>query len=396
MAFGKSISFWLILCLFAPLIARFYANPELTPLFMICATGLLFDGAMSAKAYVAIKEMKFPKWAMINHGGAIFGVAVTVALSFLMKDVWALAIGYAAESFGRCVLSFVICPYLPPFKWNRAAVKDLLRFSKNVFGLSLLNLVFARSDVFVIAKLRSTADLGLYTMAVYFVQTPANFLMNLLGQTIMPTFARIQGNVARVNRILLQVTAAIVVIGMPLLVFVAFYARALLTLAYGHRYAEAAGALIVASGVALLNLVNGQITSVFFANGQPHLHRRSILIMAGAMLVLVYPFVLWFGLIGGQLACLAAMAAGFVFQAYRVHVLNQLNLTAYAGIFVKSAGLSLVIAAVCYAARFFVLPERPLPNLVCGIAGCLLTYGAAYPVLRRAVIQLMGGQSAAV
>ena len=116
------------------------------------------------------------------------------------------------------------------------------------------------------------------------VQTPTGFLMNLLGQTLLPAFSQVQEDKERTNRILIQVTSALVLIGMPALVFIIFCGHSLLTLAYGHRYGAAAGPLIVASFVALFNAVNGQVTSIFYAKGQPHLHRRCVVIMAICMM----------------------------------------------------------------------------------------------------------------
>jgi O-antigen/teichoic acid export membrane protein len=389
MSFGRALSFWAVLFAVAPWIARFYGNPELSPLFRVCAAGLLFDGAMSAKVYVAIKEMKFQKWAVINHVGGICGVLFTIGLSYFIRDVWALVIGYTAESAARCTLSFFICPFCPQLKWNGAATRDLWKFSRRMFGLSFLNLIFSRTDIFVLAKLNSAADLGLYTMAVYLVQTPTSFVMNLLGQTILPAFARVQDDHARMNRILLQVTSALVLVGMPAFVFAFFCGRSLLTLAYGARYGAAAGPLIVAAAVALLNLLNGQITSVFFATGRPHLHRVCIIFMAGTMVILIYPFVHRFGIIGGQLACLAAITVGFLFQIYRVSRLTGLNLSSYGGLFLVAAGVSLSAVAVCLGARYIFLSQRPVPSVLFGVAGCLLAYSFAAMIFWRGKQKLL-------
>lgn len=63
----------------------------------------------------------------------------------------------------------------PSLRWNKDAARDLLRSSRGLFGLSFLNLIFARADICVLAKLYSPSALGLYTMAIYLVQTPHEF-----------------------------------------------------------------------------------------------------------------------------------------------------------------------------------------------------------------------------
>jgi lipopolysaccharide exporter len=388
MAFGRAVSFWAILSALSPLIARFYGNPDLRPLFLVSAIGVLIDGAMSSRAYVAIREMKFRKWAIINHGGAIVGVLVTLVLSFLIRDVWALVIGYGAESVGRVTLSYFVCPYLPPRRPPIAAIRDLLRFSKKAFGLSLLNLVFARTDIFVLAKMFSPAELGLYTMAIYLVQTPTGFVMNLLSQTLLPTFSQFQDDNSRTNRVLIQVTSAILLVGMPALIFISLCSHSLLGLLYGHRYATAAGPLIVASFVAILNAVNGQVTIVYYAKGIPQLHRRCVLITSVTMVVLIYPLVKEYGLLGGQLAALVAITAGFLFQVVRLRGLTGLGIVKYAKAFVVFGGISLAIAVLCLGTRTLAPLDHPVPNIFLGILACAIACGLGLLVFSRSGLRL--------
>jgi O-antigen/teichoic acid export membrane protein len=383
MAFGRAATFWAIVSTIAPVIAKFYGNHDLTALFRVAAIGVLFDGAISSRAYVAIKEMKFRKWAIVNHGGAIAGVFATLALSFLLRSVWALILGYCAESVGRFVLSYIVCPFLPPRRLPVAAIRDLLKFSKLAFGLSLLNLIFARTDVFVLAKMFPPADLGLYTMAIFLVQTPTSFVMNLLGQTLLPTFSRIQEDRVRTNRVLMKVTSVLVLVGMPALIFVAISGRSLLGLLYGPRYSACTGPLIVASFVALLNAINGQITIVFYAKGMPQLHRRCVLITATSMIVLIYPFVLWFGLLGGQLAALVAITAGFLFQVARLRELTMLGVAQYLKAFVFLGAISAVVVAVCVSLRAVTAAGNPVSNILIGVLACSAAAGLGLVTLLR-------------
>ncbi len=374
---GRSVSFYTVMFFSAPLVSHFYTNGEITALLRAAAVGVLFEGALSSKAYVALKEMKFSKWAVINHGGGIAGVAITVILSLFIRDVWALVLGFAAENAARCILSYIVCPYCPPMGWDGEAIRDLLKFSRGLFGLSILNLIFSRADIFVLAKLYSPAELGFYAMAVYLIQTPASFVMNLLGQTFLPTYSHIQGDNSRMNRMLLQVTSLVASLGMPVLCFLFFCAHSFLTLVYGVRYGEASTPLILAACVSLLNIANSQITVMFYAKGLPQLHRRSVALMAILMVVLIYPFAKRFGLMGGQLACLVSITVGYFFQVERICKVTGLHLSSYLKICLTPALISLSVVAVCLATRSLAAEARPLSNIIFGIVGCLVAYGIA-------------------
>jgi O-antigen/teichoic acid export membrane protein len=381
LALGRAVSIAAFVCLVAPLLAKFYGNAEMTPLLRVATLAVVLDGAFSSKAYIAMKEMKFSRWAWINHGGGIIGILITITLSFFLRDVWALVIGVCAESAARCSLSFILCPFLPSFSWNKEAMQDLLRFSKGLFGLSFLNLVFARTDIFVLAKLYPAAQLGLYSMAIYLAQTPVNYLMNLLGQTMLPTFSQIQNDNSRVNRIIVQVSSLLLFLGVPVLVFVFFCGRSLLAIVFGQSYSAATAALIATCAVSLVNLLNSQITVVFYAKGRPQLHRRCVFIMALIMIVITYPFAKWFGLVGGQLACLLAVVVGYLFQVARVRGLTDLDLSRYWKSFPIAVGVSISVAAVCLGARLSPALGRPVPTIIVGVLGCLLAYGFSAAVL---------------
>jgi lipopolysaccharide exporter len=374
LSFLRAVSVACLLFLAAPWIAQFYGNPELKVLLRVIALTLILDGSASPLVCIAIKNLKFYRLAIISHGGGICGVIITVVLSYFIRNIWALVLGLIAESLCRTVLSYILYPYLPPFAWDGTAVRELFRFSRGLFGLSFLNLIFSRTDIFVMAKLYPATQLGLYAMAIYLAQTPMSFLMNTLGQTLLPTLSHLQQDQERVNRIVIKVSSLLVFLGLPALAFAYFCGRSLLTLAYGARYSTATNALTVACFVALLNLLNGQLTTVFYAKGLPQLHRRSVGLMAVIMMVIIYPCAKFIGIAGGQVACLIAVIVGYVFQLERVRKITGLNLREYARPILFSATISLAVVAVCLSAKLLAIPLQPITNIIVGITGCFVAY----------------------
>jgi O-antigen/teichoic acid export membrane protein len=383
MAFVRGLSTFSSLFLVAPWIARFYGNPELTPLLRVAVSGLLLEGAMSARAYVALKDMRFSRWAAIFHGGGIVGVVITIILSFFIRDVWALVIGTTSESVARCVLSYVICPWTPSFRADKEALRQLFKYSRGLFGLPLLNLIFMRTDVFVLGKLLPAAQLGLYTMGIALAQVPAGFASNVLYQIFVPTLSQIQGDKSRINRIVLQVTFLIATVGTPALVFAYFCGGSFLTLVYGRLYAVSAGPLFLAACAVLIGLANSQITGVFYAAGSPGLHRRCVGAMAVVMIILIYPLSKWLGPVGAQLASLISIMVGFGLQLERIRHLTALRISGYGLSIAWAVSLSAVVVVACLSGRLLVLPTSPLPNIMFGVVGCFFAYSLGGVMLLR-------------
>jgi lipopolysaccharide exporter len=396
MGMGRAICMYAIIFAMAPWVARFYGNTELRGLLRVALMSTLFEGAMSPRSILPQKEMKFGRWMAISNGGGICGVIVTVVLSFYLRDVWALAIGACSENAFRCLLSYILCPGLPSVGWDRHAARDLYKFSRAVVGLSFLNLIFSRTDIFVLGKLYSPTILGLYTMAVLLVQTPSSFLTSMMGQVLFPTFAHVQDDKDRINRILGVVTSWLVLLGIPGVVAIYLSGRSLLTVLYGARYVAAVGPLAVAALVVLLNVLNAAITCVFNGIGRPALHRRAVAASAVVMMLAIYPACRLFGFVGGQVAALLAIIVSYALQIMRMRDVSGLQPLRYGKSFLLPTIGAAGMLAVILGGRRLGLTTGPIADVTLCAGSCMATYGVcAWALLRGSKRQdhLYGAQT---
>ncbi len=381
---GRAIFSYFLIFSMAPWISRFYGRPELSGLLRVALLGILLSAAMSPRSILAQKDMKLARWAAITNGGGICGVILTVVLSLFIRDVWALAIGNCGEQAFRCLLSYVLCPGLPSRHWDGRAGREILTFSRGIFGLGFLNLLIARTDIFVLAKLYPSAALGLYTMAVSLVTTPSVFFTNVMGQSLIPAASIIQKDLERLNRILVEVTSWLILAGLPAVVSICLCAPYLLTVVYGSRYVAAAGPLSVASAVVLLTALYAPTTCVLFAKGLPGLHRHAVAATAVMMLVAVYPACKFLGLVGGQVAALLAIAVGYVFQLARLRAVTNLDLFRYAGAFILPALASAGVLAVVLGSRHLGVATEPAAQIALCLGSCVVAYAVCASAHLRA------------
>ncbi len=379
----RAICMYAVIFAAAPWVSRFYGIADLSALLRVALLSTILDGMLSPGAKLAHKEMKFGQWAIISNGGGICGVVLTIVLSFVLRDVWALAIGYCGENAFRCLFSYILFPKWPSITWDMHALRDLLNFSRGMLGLSFLNLIFARADIFVLGKLFSPAALGIYTLAVYLVQTPSGFLMNVLSTTLLPAFSHVQADKERASRILSEVTSWAILLGLPAVAVIWLCGSSLLTLAYGARYASGTGALTIAVGVVFLNTLNSLITTLLFATGRPALHRRAVAVSAVIMLIAVYPACKYLGMVGGQAAALLAITAGYVLQVERLRGITGLSILRYGKSIVPAILVSAGILLVGVGARFLGLATNPLANIAIAVSACIVAYLLCVPVFMK-------------
>ncbi len=373
LAMARAVCLYALACLVAPWVAQFYHNPDLLPLMRVAFLGILFNGAMSPRIYVAIKQMNFKQWVLVHHGAGLVGILSAVLLAFAIRNVWALVLGFTIEAAVRCLLSYLVCPYLPGLSFDRDHLRALFKYVRGVAGLPILTYIFMRIDIFVIGKICSPTELGLYSMAAAISQMPFHFFGAIIAPIAMPTFSAMQTDKAWINEAIMHVTAAIAFLGFPLLLCAALYGKDLLLLVYGAEYTKAAGPFAIIFSSSLLQILCIPVATLYMAIGRPELHRLFAVIRTVSMLVLIYPAVKYFGLTGAAMAGLVSIMLGFLFQVIRMHKITKIDLRRYGLIFLRAVGMSGGVAAL-WLITHNLYPGRPWLNLLPGAMGCLLAY----------------------
>jgi lipopolysaccharide exporter len=373
MAFGRSILLFVIGIISSAWIASFYEIPHNTLLLQVSFAAILFNGAMSIRAYVSLKHMNYKQWAMIAHGGGLFGILLAISLSFIIQNVWALVFGFLTEAAARCILSFILCPYVPRWQFNKEHIKALLTYSRGMFGVPILYFIYAQLDIFVIGKLYPKSELGLYSMVASLAQAPSMIITTLINPIMMPVFSKKQNDAAWINRAIVKSTKVIMLSGIPLIFFAVFFGKDLLTIIYGSPYAIMAVPFIFQLSTTIMRSASVPIVNCYLAIGRPELHRLFTGTRAVLIIVLIYPAIKWLGLTGAALAVFFSTVVSIVPQIIRMHGLTGLKVRSFNAIIVEAMGLSCIVVLVLLIAKSL-SSFKPIMNVIIGLTGCIFCY----------------------
>ncbi len=377
LALGRATALFGAAFIAAPHIARFYGIPDLSALMRVAFLTILFNGTMSSGAYVAIKRMDFKRWILLYHGGAAVGILATICLSFWMRNVWALAIGFAVEAGARALLSYVVCPFQPGFDFDRESMRSLLRYSKGMIGLPILTFVFLRADIFVLGKFVTVEQLGFYSMAVALARIPSQFVTSIASRLVMPMFAEVQRDTARINDMVQRMTSPIILFFAPPLFFIAFYGGNVLAFFYGSRYSIAAVPFAIVFAAELLRTGSVPIVAFYLGSGRPGLHRLFACARAVLMIVLIYPAVKAMGIVGAAMAGLVATTTAYILQVCLVRKITGLDLKKYGMAHLYALAISLCVVICWLIVQVF--PSTPkAAQVASGVVGMLLSYALAF------------------
>jgi len=366
----------------APWVAKFYGNPDLLGLLRLIFVSMLLRGTISPNTWVALKRMRYRHWAVIMHGGAVVGVVTTLVLVLFIQNVTALVAGFLAETVAILVLSYILCPFRPGIRFDKALALQLLKYAGGMIGFPILSFVFLRADIFVVAKLCPVTMLGLYTMALRLARIPEQASSRLLPQIAMPAFAEMQNDHARLNKVLLRLVAIVLGLGLPAVAFCLLYGRQVLGLVWGEPYAAMGLAFGMATATSILHVIGLSGGQVCFALGRPDLYRLYAAVRAGVLVLIIYPATKRFGPAGAAAAVLSAATVATVFQVGTLSRLTGVDLRRFLASVLAGASLSLPVLLAWWLTHA-PTSERPLLALGIGVGSCAVSAGLGALVLKK-------------
>ncbi len=320
----RGVSLALLIYFAAPAIAYFFSLETHVSLFRLGSFVVLADCLASPAMYAAERSMNYTRISLVAAAGALCGIAVSVILAILYREPWTLVVGFAMESLCRCALSYVFFPFRASARASRESWFAILNYSKGMFGLTFLTLVFNRVDVFTIGRLCAKADVGNYVLTASVAYAPFGFLGYAL-RVLLPVMANSQNDRVRLGNIASLVASFYFFACIPLFFFVLVFGGDILHIILGSRF-DHLGVLLAFQLLAQIVYHAGNpIATVFMALGIPHAFRPGAAIRALVAAILVPILVMHWGLIGATVAICISATIGIMEQYRRLQVLVPIS-----------------------------------------------------------------------
>jgi O-antigen/teichoic acid export membrane protein len=369
----RGLSLFLIAVIAAPWISSFYDKPELLKLLRFSFFAILFSGLVSPRAYVLEKEHRFGRAVFLTQGSAIIGTITTIVLAFIIRNVWALVIGFVTEAAILCLVSYLLVPFMPRFRIHREYLGELMKFGRGMFGLPILTMVCFQADVLVLGKLVTNEQLGLYSLAATLAYLPIDLFSQVISPFLLPTFAERQDNKTSLSQSILQITHWTAVMSIPVITLMACCASGMLLLAYGGKYVAAAIPFSILSFQILTRTEGSILGTIYMAVGRPHLHRRFVILRAVIIVGLIYPAVVHFGLAGAAVVVVLGNFAALIMQIFWCQRIIDLKFGEYIRSYIPGVLLALPVIVTVSLLKLFGI-ESPVLVLVVGLAALIAAY----------------------
>lgn len=310
----RSSVFWLNLCAglllagltiaLAPTAATFFDEPRLGGVLSVLSLTFVIGSLSMVQRAVLSRLMRFRLLATIDVIGVWVSGGFALAAALAGFGVWSLVIQSITSVTCAALLLWVYGQWKPTVHFRLESVKELLSFSSNLLGFSVLNYWVRNLDNLLIGKFFGPGPLGLYSRAYSLMLLPTSQIANVLGSVMFPALSRIQDDTARVKRAYLRSISLIAFITFPLLLGLAAAAENFVRTIYGEQWLQVAGLLQILCVVGALQSVGSTVGWLYRSQGRTDALLRWG-IGAGAFLLSSIGLGIWLGSVEAVATCYA-------------------------------------------------------------------------------------------
>lgn len=173
----------------APLLASAFHLGAQWTLFALAAIAPLVRGLVSPAYFVAQRERRFRYIAKVETSSALVDCGVALGLAASGVGPVAALLGTLCADSLKVVLTWSTLRARVPLGASWSGVAEYLRFSRWIWGASVVNLMLNQFDKVIVARLLGPASLGAYQVASKLAQLLLADAAIAAAQYLFPTLA---------------------------------------------------------------------------------------------------------------------------------------------------------------------------------------------------------------
>lgn len=246
LSLGLTSILYMILFVSAPLVARFYAIPELCKILRIISLTLFFNSINSIQNAELNRKLLFHLSFRISIISTVASAITGLTLAFMGYGVWSLVWMTLAGGFVGVLTRWWFIAWRPRLMFSFQALKPLFKYGWKLTLSSLLGSGFNNLYGLIIGKYYSRADLSFVNKGRHLPELLMNNINGAFGQVAFPTLSKIQDDRVKVREVMRRMMVISTFFVFPLMMLFAITAKNTILLLYGDKWLCAAPYAMIA------------------------------------------------------------------------------------------------------------------------------------------------------
>lgn len=268
----------------SPLVADFYGEPAVRPLFAALSLSFVLTALGMTHGQLLVRELDYRRLELRTMAGTLAGAAAGVTVAALGFGPWAIIAQLLASTAAATALLWLFSPWRPRLTYSLRSLRALAGFGGNVSGTLVLNELNSNTDNLLVGRFLGASALGTYAVAYNVMLVPFSRLTSPLQEVLYAAFSRVQEDTERVRAVWLRVNRLLAAAALPALSGLVVVAPELVHTVLGDKWRGAVPVIRILAVVGAIQALQGLNASVLLARDRTSALLRFSLLSFGANL----------------------------------------------------------------------------------------------------------------
>lgn len=343
---------YLLLFLTAPLIAKFFKLPELSPVIRVMGLTLIFSGINNVqKAFVA-RHLKFKRFFFATLGGTLGAAAVGIFMAVKGYGVWALVGQSLFSSLANTVILWITVKWRPVWKFSGERFKGLFFYGWKLLAASLIGTIYNNLRQLIIGKMYSAESLAFYNRGYMIPNTFVGSVSSAIDSVLLPVLASAQDDKEAVMAITRRSVRISAYVMWPIMMGIAACSEALISVLLTDKWLPSAPFIIIFCITYAFQPLESANLNAIKALGRSDIYLKLDLIRKTIGFTILVS-TMWFGPLVMALSNLFFAVINQIINIYPNKKLLSYSYRQQMSDFLPSMFLAAVMFAIVYSVKLF-------------------------------------------
>lgn len=258
-----------VCALAAPLIARFYDDPQTVPITLALAAGFFFNGLATQHRALLRRMLQFGQLARLNLLTVLCSAIVALAFALDGAGVWALVANALTADVVGGLLAWRYCRWRPGRPQLDRDILNILGHGGYIVGFAVMGYLGRNLHNVLIGRMFGSAAVGMFGRAIGFVNVLQSYTSSAIEAVALPALSQLRQDPVQYRNYYLKALRTAMLPAAALACFASSWAGTIVHALFGDQWTTASGLLTILATTLLVQPVLYSSGWLFLSNGRP-------------------------------------------------------------------------------------------------------------------------------
>ncbi len=314
----RMVAIFIVIFFSAPLIANFFHLEKAILAIRLSGIFLVISGFANVAKLYFFRDIDFKKIFIRDAAGSIFYAAISIGLAIFYKSFWPLFFGYIGQYLSSAIITYVLHEYRPRLSFEFKKLKELMGYSKWIFGQNLIINAIPMIENGLIGRIIDATGVGLYTRAKSLAVLPTASLFNIFEKVTYPAYAKIQDAYEKIRDGFIKSLDLLFFLAIPFILLFLEFGHRIILIFLGEKWIGISALLKILLLAVTINTLVVLSGPIFNAVGKPKIQFYISIVNIVTLVSLFLLLAPRYGTIGVAIAVLINSVIIFLISFYKL------------------------------------------------------------------------------